>query len=85
MAARNTIIRHYLPVVEIKDFDVLIGNKIFDQLPKNQTRNVWKTCLNVKKQWLCNRKFLGFSYHQKYDKLTGIDLLRQKINFAGKL
>lgn len=29
--------------------------------------------------------FLGFSYHQKYDKLTGIDLLRQKINFAGKL
>ena len=39
MAARNTIIRHYLPVVEIKDFDVLIGNKIFDQLPKNQTRN----------------------------------------------
>ena len=38
MAARNTIIRHYLPVVEIKDFDVLIGNKIFDQLPKKPNK-----------------------------------------------
>ena len=37
LTTRNFLNRHYLPVVEIKDFNVLINNKLFfDQLMKSK-------------------------------------------------
>ena len=39
-----------MPLVEIKNFNVLIDNKsIFDHLVKKQTRSIGKTYRNIKK------------------------------------
>ena len=67
-----------MPLVEIKDFNVLIDNKsFFDQLIKNKqayerlvemSRNDEDTTGNL----------LDYLYDQKYYKLIGIDLSRQK-------
>ena len=49
-STRNSFVKYYISLVEIKDFNVWINNKpFFDQIVK--TRGVWKTCWNVKKWW----------------------------------
>ena len=66
---------------------------IFWWASKKQIWSVWRTCRNIKKQWLSKtRNLLDYSYHQNCYKLIGIDLLRQtnttiphQISFTGKL
>ena len=43
-------IEYYVPLVEIKDFDVLIDSKLFFDQPAITSKKRMKTCLNVKKQ-----------------------------------
>ena len=38
-----------MPLLGIKDFNALNDNKLFFGQPVKKTRNVWKTCWNVKK------------------------------------
>ena len=46
---RNSVDEHYMPLVEIKDFNALVDNKpFFGQPLKKKTRNVWTTYWNVK-------------------------------------
>ena len=54
--------KYYMLLCEIKDFNALIDNEpFFDQSVKKTYENsVWKTCQNVKKQFLCDRKFIIF-------------------------
>ena len=49
---------YYMPLVEIKDFNLLIDNKSFFDQPVKQTRSLWKSRRNVKKQWLYNGKLI---------------------------
>ena len=55
-----------MPLIEIKDFNLLINNKpFFDQPVKKKTRSIRKTCQNVMKL-----------YHQKhYEPLHSITKL----------
>ena len=85
--------KYYIPLVEIKDFNVLIDNKLFfDQPVKNKEEACEKL---VKISWngdYTTGNILDYSYHQKYYKFIGIDLSRQtntsisqQINFVGKV
>ena len=82
-----------MPLVEIKDFNALIDNKpSFDQPVKNkQEANEMLTEI-AKSDDYTTGNLLDYLYHQKYYKLIGIDLSRQRntnisqqINFVGKL
>ena len=55
----------------IKDFILLINlwYTIFQATCKKWTGMVWKTCWNVKAQWLYNENLLDYMYHQIYHKL----------------
>ena len=83
---RDYFDKYYMLLVEIKNFNALIDNKpFFDQSVKSKqetSRNDDYTIRNV----------LDYLYHQKYNKLMGIDLSRQTntsipqhINFVEKL
>ena len=54
---RNSFNRQYLPLVEIKDFNALIDNKPFFDQPVKKA-SIKKTCRNVKKWCLFNRKLI---------------------------
>ena len=76
-----------MPLVKIKDFNALIGNK---SPSKNQTRSVWKTYPNVK-MLSVQQETHYISHHQTYYKVIGINLSRQsntnisqRITFRGK-
>ena len=92
MATRNTFNRHYLPLVKIKDFNVLIDNKpFFDQPIKSKQEGLEKLIEVSRNDDFMTGNLLDYLYHQKY-KLIGIDLWRQtntsisqQINFVGKL
>ena len=68
-----------MPLVEIKDFNALIDNKpSFDQPVKNkQEANEMLTEI-AKSDDYTTGNLLDYLYHQKYYKLIGIDLSRQK-------
>ena len=57
---RDSFNKYYMmPLIEKSDFNPLIDNKpFFWSASKKETRSVWKTCWNVKKQWLNIRKFI---------------------------
>ena len=92
MATRNTFNRHYLPLVKIKDFNVLIDNKpFFDQPIKSKQEGLEKLIEVSRNDDFMTGNLLDYLHHQKY-KLIGIDLWRQtntsisqQINFVGKL
>ena len=47
-----------MPLVETKGFNVLIDNKPFWSVCKQQTRRVWKAHWNVKKWSASNKKLI---------------------------
>ena len=74
MATRNTFNRHYLPLVKIKDFNVLIDNKpFFDQPIKSKQERLEKLIEVSRNDDFMTGNLLDYLYHQKY-KLIGIDL-----------
>ena len=82
-----------MPLVEIKDFDALIYNKLFFIQPVKNKQEAYEKLVEMSK----NNDFLtgdllNYSYHQNYYKFIGIDLSRQtntsvplEMNFTGKL
>ena len=78
-------------ILESKILMFLHGNKLFLDQPTKKTRNIWKTCWNIKKRWLYKRKILIYTI-QSITNFIGIGLSRQentsisqKINFTEKL
>ena len=68
--------KHYMPLVEIKDFNTLIDNKpFFDHPVKNKHEAYEKP---VKKRMTIHQETSYIIYHQKYYKTIGTDLSRQK-------
>ena len=56
---RDCFDKYYMPLVEIKNFNALIGNKpIFDQPVTNEQEAYEKPIEMAKKLWLYNRKFI---------------------------
>ena len=87
----NSFAKYYMPLVEIKDFNVLIDNKpFFDESVKN--KKCTKNLLKCQDDDYTTGNLLDYLYHQKYYKLIGIDLSRQpnmtvsqQISFIEKL
>ena len=90
---RNYSFKYYIPFVEIKGFNVLIGNKpFFDQTVKNKQEAYEKLVEMSRSNDYTTRILLDYLCHQNHYKLLGIDLSRwtnisipQQINFTGKL
>ena len=90
---RNNFDKYYMLLVEIKDFNSLIGNEpFFDQPVKNKQEAHEKYVEMQRNDDYITGKLLDFSYHQNYYKLIRIDLSRQtntnipqQINFIGRL
>ena len=55
---RNSFDKYYMTLVEIKYSNALIDNKQFFDQPIKKKINIRKTCRNIKKQWLYNRKLI---------------------------
>ena len=90
---RNSFDEYYMTPVEIKDFNVLIHNKLFfDQRVKNK-QEVYEKLVKMSKNNDCTTgNLLDYLYHQNYHKVIDMYLSRQtntaipqRINFTGKL
>ena len=76
MATRYSFLRYYQPLVEIKDFNVLIDYKPFKPV-KNKQGAYEKLIKMSRNDDYTTGNILDFLYHQKYYKLIDIDLPRQ--------
>ena len=75
---RNSFDEYCMPLVEIKDFNALIGNKaFFDQPVKSKQEAYEKLTEMSRNNYHRTRSLLDYLYHQKYYKFIGIDLSRQ--------
>ena len=84
---RNSFDMYYKPLVKIKIFIALIENKpFFDQPVKNKQEPYEKRIGMWKNDDYTTGNLLDYLYHQKYYKVIGKDLSRQKIRvFLKKL
>ena len=84
---RNSFDMYYKPLVKIKIFIALIENKpFFDQPVKNKQEPYEKRIGMWKNDDYTTGNLLDYLYHQKYYKVIGKDLSRQKIRvFLRKL
>ena len=76
---RNSFDEHYMPLVEIKDFNALVDNKPFFGQPlkkKKQETYEQRTEMSRNNDYTTGN-LLDLLYHQNYFKLIGIDLSRQ--------
>ena len=88
--------KYYTPTVEIKDFNVVIDDKIFFDVPiKNKEEAYEKIIKMSKNNDYTAGNLLDYEYFPKHYKLIAIDLsrqselanpdLKQQINFIGRL
>ena len=91
--ARDHFVKHYIPLVEFKNFNALINNKPFFDQHIRYKQEVYEKPLEMwRNDAYTTENLLDCLYHQDIYKLIGIDLLRyinssisQQINFTGKL
>ena len=93
-STRDSFDKHYMPLVEIKDFDPLIDNKpFFDQPVKNKQEAHEKHVEMSRNTDYTTGNLLDYFYHKHYYyKLSGLYLSKQtntsilqQINFTWKL
>ena len=90
---RDSFSHYYVPNVEIKDFNVLIDEKIFFDLPvKNEEETYEKIIEMSNNNDYTTGNLLDFAYFKENYKLIAIDLSKQtklkdpqQISFIGKL
>ena len=88
---RDSFVKYYMPLVEIKDFNALFDNKpFFDQPVKNKQDAYEKLIKMSRNDGYTMENLLDYLHHQKDYKLIGIYLLTQtntsitqQINFVG--
>ena len=67
-----------MPLVEIKDFNVLIDNKPFFDQPVKTKQETYEKLIEMSiNDDNATGNLLDYLYHQNYYNLIGIDLLRQ--------
>ena len=96
---RTSFSKYYVPKVEIKDFNVLIDEKSFLDVPVKSKEEAYEKIMNINKNNKNNdymtSNLLSYKYCSKHCKLITINLskqielenpdLRQQFNFIGKL
>ena len=84
---------YYMPLIENKDFNALIGNKTFFDPPVKNKQEAYKKVVEMSRNNdITTGNLLDYFYHQKYYKVIDIDLSRQtntsipqKVYFVEKL
>ena len=67
--------KYYMPLAEIKDFNVLIENKPFFDQPVKNKQKAYENLVKVSRNnYYTTENLLGYLYYQNYRKLIGIDL-----------
>ena len=70
-----------MSLVEIKDFNALIDNKLFFGQPVESKQETHKKRIEMSiNDYYITRNLLDYVYHQNYYKLIGIDLSQQQQN-----
>ena len=83
---RDSFDKYYIPSVEIKYFNIIIGNKpFFDRSPKRQEANA-KIVKMPRNNGYAKESLLNYLYYPNFYKLIGTDLSRQtNTNIFNKL
>ena len=94
---RKPFLQFYLPRIMIKDFNVIIDNLAFFDLPIKTEEEAYEKIIDISKNdEYTTGNLLDYDYFKKYYKLIAIDLskqqllqenedLIQQINFIGRL
>ena len=94
---RQSFSQFYLPKVLVKDFNVIIDQLVFFDLPIKTEEEAYEKIIDISRNnEYTTGNLLDYDYFKKYYKLIAIDLskqqvlqenedLIQKINFIGKL
>ena len=93
---RTSYSKYYTPSVKIKDFNVLIDDKCFFDVPVRNKEETYALIIEIsKKNDYTNFNLLNYQYFTNHYKLVAIDLskqielenpdLKQRVNFTGKL
>ena len=93
---RTSFSKYYVPKVEIKDFNVLIDEKGFFDVPVKNKEKAYENLMSISKNNdYTTGNLLDYEYFSEHYKLIAIDLskqielenpnLKQKNNFIGKL
>ena len=93
---RTSFSKYYVPDVQIKEFNVLIGGKSFFEMPTNNGEERYKQIIEMgRNNDYTTGKLLNYVYFSKYYKLIAIDLsketelensdLKQETSFIGRL
>ena len=93
---RTSFSKYYVPKVEIKNFNVLIDEKSFFDMPVKNKGKAYEKIMSIgKNNDYTTGNLLDYECFSKHYKLIAIDLskqielenpnLRQQINFIGKL
>ena len=90
--SRTSFDKYHKPLIEIKDLNALIDNKLFFDQPLKKQETYEKLIGMSRNKDFTTGNLLDFLYHQNDDKFIGADLSRQtntsilqQINFIGKL
>ena len=77
-ADRTSYSKYYTPTIEITDFNVLIGGKIFFDVPVKNKEEAYEKIIEMSKNNdHITGNLLDYEYFSKYYKLIAIDLSRQ--------
>ena len=93
---RASFSKHYVPNVQVKDFNLLIDGKSFFDMPIKSGKETYKQIIEMgRNNDYTTGNLLGYEYFSKHYKLIAIDLskqielenpdLKQQINFIGRL
>ena len=75
----NSSTKYYMPLVEIKDFNVLISNKPFVDQPVKSKQEVYEKRVEISRNDdFTTESLLDYLYHQKYYKLAEARLIPWK-------
>ena len=95
-ADRGSFSKYYIPIIEIKDFNVLIDGKQFFEIPVKNKEEAYEQIIEMSKNNdYTTGNFLNYEYIKGHYKVIAIDLskqielenldLKQQISFIGRL
>ena len=93
---RTSFSRYHVPKFEMKDFNVLIGGKLFFEIPAKNKKEAYEQIIEMRKNnGFTTGNLLDYEYFQYHCQLIAIDLskqtevenfnLKQQTDFIGRL
>ena len=82
---RSSFIKYYTPAVEIKDYDILINQQSFYEIPIKNKEETYKVITElVRNGDYTTGNLLDYEYFSTHDKLIALDLSKQKADLENQ-